>query len=52
MKNSRRQELSQFVGSGRLREMAEKARLSAPATELLVDIVGRYCAPSKPRKKA
>lgn len=44
---SPRQQLDQFVGSGRLREMAEKARLSDAATELLVNVVARYCQPRK-----
>lgn len=45
-----KQELDAFVGSGRLRDLAEKARLSTEATELLVDVVGGHCAPRRRRR--
>jgi predicted AAA+ superfamily ATPase len=43
---SRRQELSDYTETGRLRD-AVAAELSEDATDLLVDIVRRYCAPRR-----
>ena len=47
---SRRQELREFAESGRLRDLAQSARLSREAQDLIVDVVIRYCEP-KPTKR-
>lgn len=51
-KKSRRQELADFYGSGRLRQMAEmhSSSLSHEAIDLLVDVVGRYCEPRRKKR--
>ena len=50
-KVSPRQELDTFLGTGRLRDVAERARLSEAAQDLLVNIVARYCEPRRRRKR-
>lgn len=46
MNKSRRQELRDFTGSGRLRTILEMhGGLSHEAIDLLVDIALRYCEP-------
>lgn len=50
-RESRRQELAFFAESGRLRQAVE-GKLSADATDLLVDLAIRYCEPRRdPRWK-
>ena len=49
-KLSPRQELDAWVGTGNLRDHAEKARLSPEAIELLVTVVSRYCQPRYKRR--
>jgi hypothetical protein len=50
-KPSRRQELADLVGTGRLRDAGMDARLSEEACNLLVDIVARYCEPRRTRRR-
>lgn len=50
---SRRQELSEFLECGHLRDcvMRHAPGLSADAADLLVDIVSRYCEPRRRRRR-
>lgn len=54
-KLSPRKELDAYLGSGNLREAISRHNSTHPlgyaAIELLIDIVGRYCAPRRKRKK-
>jgi predicted AAA+ superfamily ATPase len=50
-KPSRRKELEEYLETGRLRD-AVAGELSEEATELLLDIVSRYCAPRRPSRWA
>lgn len=44
---SRRRELLRFAESGRLRDAAHSSGLGSDATDLLVDVVMRYCEPRR-----
>lgn len=46
MAESRRKELGDYAETGRLRDAVSSA-LSEDATDLLVDIVRRYCSPRR-----
>jgi hypothetical protein len=46
-----RQELDDFVETGRLRDVAQEGGLSQEAQDLLVNIVRRYCAPRPIKRK-
>jgi hypothetical protein len=45
-----RQELLEFVETGRLRQQVE-GKLSIEAADLLVNVVIRYCEPRRPRRR-
>ncbi len=48
---SRRQELLEFMETGRLRD-AVADKLSEEAADLLIDLVSRYCSPRRKRTRS